>query len=134
VIPTRHYELSPQFQYQFSDYFAARIGYRSLNYKTEDGSREFDGDISGLMLGVGWTFPKHEPPAPPPPPAKPAPAPVAAKRRQILTATASSMRTTAAPTRRVATESGRGLLVRRQLYSSSSRSILQSSPILTSRR
>jgi len=27
-----HYELSPQFQYQFSDYFALRIGYRSLSY------------------------------------------------------------------------------------------------------
>ena len=70
-----HYELSPQFQYQFSDYFAARIGYRSLNYKMEDGDREFDGDISGLMIGVGWTFPRHEPPAPPP---APAPAPAAA--------------------------------------------------------
>jgi outer membrane protein OmpA-like peptidoglycan-associated protein len=74
-----HYELSPQFQYQFSDYFAARIGYRSLNYKMEDGPREFDGDISGLMLGLGWTFPRREPPAPPPAPAPaPQPAPAAA--------------------------------------------------------
>jgi outer membrane protein OmpA-like peptidoglycan-associated protein len=84
-----HFELSPQFQYQFSDSFALRFGYRSLNYELEEGSegsenyRAFDGDLSGLMVGVGWMFPKRQPaePAPPPAPApapapEPAPAPV----------------------------------------------------------
>jgi outer membrane protein OmpA-like peptidoglycan-associated protein len=93
-----HYELSPQIQYQFSDYFALRIGYRSLAYEIEEGSynpapgvaptavagpgnnyRKFDGDIAGAVIGIGWTFPKKQEPvapapapaaAPPPPPPK----------------------------------------------------------------
>jgi len=81
------YELQPQIQYQFSDNFAARFGYRSLNYRVSEGKRangnfnELDGSISGLILGLGWTFPaKHEkaPPPPPPPPKPVAPAPKAA--------------------------------------------------------
>jgi outer membrane protein OmpA-like peptidoglycan-associated protein len=83
-----HYELQPQIQYQFSDNFAARFGYRRLHYETESGVpdttsyRKFDGDFSGLILGVGWTFPAPKEPvvaaAPPPPPApRPAPPPPA---------------------------------------------------------
>lgn len=82
-----HFELSPQFQYQFSDSFALRFGYRTLSYDIEEGSksaetyRRFDGDITGLMVGVGWTFPTRQPvePAPQPAPAAaPAPAPAPA--------------------------------------------------------
>ena len=85
-----HYELSPQVQYQFSDSFAARFGYRRLNYEVSEGNEgtidfnEFDGSLSGFMIGVGWTFPTRQEPivaaAPTPRPApapKPAPAPVA---------------------------------------------------------
>jgi outer membrane protein OmpA-like peptidoglycan-associated protein len=84
------YELWPQFQYQFSDNFALRFGYRTLHYRVSEGRKavgnfnELDGDIQGLTLGLGWTFPGHKekaapppPPPPPPPPAKPAPPPVA---------------------------------------------------------
>jgi outer membrane protein OmpA-like peptidoglycan-associated protein len=89
-----HYELSPQIQYQFSDYFALRIGYRSLAYEIEEGRisttaddsnyRKFDGDISGAVIGIGWTFPRRQEPvapapapaAAPPPPPPPAAAPV----------------------------------------------------------
>jgi outer membrane protein OmpA-like peptidoglycan-associated protein len=79
-----HYELSPQFQYQFSDSFALRLGYRSLNYDIENGNegnenyRRFDGDISGLMVGVGWVFPARQAPAPEPVAAAPVPAPAPA--------------------------------------------------------
>lgn len=84
-----HYELSPQFQFQFSDSFALRLGYRSLSYDIEEGRiaadpedsnyRRWDGDISGAMIGIGWTFPKRqEPVAAAPAPAAPPPAPVAA--------------------------------------------------------
>lgn len=81
-----HFELSPQLQYQFADSFALRFGYRSLNYELSSGSRststtpgnyrKFDGDMSGLLIGVGWTFPKRAEPAPAPAvAAAPAPAP-----------------------------------------------------------
>lgn len=79
-----HYELSPQFQYQFSDSFALRFGYRRLHYETENGRpgadnyREMDADMAGLMVGVGWTFPKRHEPAAEPVAAAPAPAPAAA--------------------------------------------------------
>jgi len=80
------YELWPQVQYQFSDDFALRFGYRTLHYEVSDGKKalgnyaKIDADISGLTLGLGWTFPGHKeapppPPPPPPPPAKPAPTP-----------------------------------------------------------
>lgn len=80
------YELMPQFQYRFSDYFALRFGYKRIYYDTNsghDGSadyREFDGSFSGPFIGLGWLFPAPgkpapvaravEPPPPPPPPAK----------------------------------------------------------------
>jgi outer membrane protein OmpA-like peptidoglycan-associated protein len=80
-----HYELMPQFQYNFSDYFALRFGYKRIYYDVNDGKkytssyREFDGSFSGPFVGLGWTFPEHNkpkpaeaplPPPPPPPPAK----------------------------------------------------------------
>jgi outer membrane protein OmpA-like peptidoglycan-associated protein len=83
-----HWEMQPQVQYQFSDYFALRFGYRTLHYEVEEGRkntagyRNADVDISGLLIGLGWTFPRHEEEvvAPPPAPApRPVPAPVAAK-------------------------------------------------------
>ena len=50
------YSMMPQLQYQFSDSFAARFGYKKLHYEfDEDGDNEID--LSGLFLGVGWTFP-----------------------------------------------------------------------------
>ena len=87
-----HFELSPQVQYQFADSFALRFGYRTLSYELESGSRstdetpgtyrKFDGTMSGLFLGVGWTFPQRAEPAPvvaaaPPPAPAPAPPPAA---------------------------------------------------------
>ncbi len=77
------YTMMPQLQYQFSDSFALRFGYKKLYYKFKDGNsnNELDSSFSGAFLGVGWTFPvRSERPAPPPPApvAKPAPAPVVA--------------------------------------------------------
>jgi outer membrane protein OmpA-like peptidoglycan-associated protein len=84
-----HYELQPEFQYQFADSFALRIGYRSLNYEVSSGAkntedyRAIDGSLSGFLVGVGWTFPAHRQavaavPAPAPALApEPQPAPVA---------------------------------------------------------
>ncbi len=57
------YSMMPQVQYQFSNAFAARFGYKKLYYKESDGSKgnntyqQFDGDVSGMFIGVGWTFP-----------------------------------------------------------------------------
>jgi outer membrane protein OmpA-like peptidoglycan-associated protein len=76
-----HYELQPQIQYQFSDSFAFRFGYRTLHYEVEDGNSgdddygKLDVDFSGLMFGVGWVFPARADELPPPPPAPPPPAP-----------------------------------------------------------
>lgn len=78
------YELMPQFQYNFSDYFALRFGYKRIYYDVNEGKkytpnyREFDGSFSGPFVGIGWTFPTRTkpaevaqvPPPPPPPPAK----------------------------------------------------------------
>ena len=74
------YSMMPQLQYQFSESFAARFGYKKLHYEFDDGGPNKDIDLSGFFVGVGWTFPpRHEKPTPPPPPAaQPAPAPVAA--------------------------------------------------------
>ncbi len=64
-----HYELNPEFQYQLSDSFAMRFGFRSLHYDTSSGTRgapgyqAFDGDLSGFLIGVGWTFPARQEPA-----------------------------------------------------------------------
>jgi len=51
------YELQPQFQYDFTDTWAMRIGYRRLYYDTE-GSRgnSFDGAFHGFFIGFGGTF------------------------------------------------------------------------------
>ena len=81
------YELQPQFQFQMSEHWAMRFGYRRLYYdiKAESGNR-FDGAFQGLIIGIGGTFgskpvprvaeraPEPAPaakPAPPPPPPPP---------------------------------------------------------------
>jgi uncharacterized protein (DUF736 family) len=62
----RTYEIGPEIQYEFSRSFAARFGYRKLYYKESSGNknapgyRQFDGDMNGLILGVGWTFPRRD--------------------------------------------------------------------------
>jgi hypothetical protein len=59
------YELMPQLQYQFADSFALRFGYKRLYYKQDKHPRntpafeEMDASLSGLFVGVGWTFPTH---------------------------------------------------------------------------
>lgn len=51
------WELWPQLQYNFSDRWAARVGYRRLHYDIEgDAGNEFDAAFHGLTLGVGWIF------------------------------------------------------------------------------
>jgi len=50
------WELQPQFQYQFTDTFEARLGYRTIHYKfTKDGNR-LNIDLSGLVVGFGVMF------------------------------------------------------------------------------
>jgi hypothetical protein len=51
------YTLMPQIQYQFSDSFAARFGYKKLYFKWKDNTNEVETSFSGVFLGVGWTFP-----------------------------------------------------------------------------
>jgi hypothetical protein len=59
------YELMPQLQYQFADSFALRFGYKRLYYKENSGPKNaprfelIDGDLAGLFVGVGWTFPSR---------------------------------------------------------------------------
>ena len=76
------YTIQPQLQFQFSESFAARFGYKKIHYEWEDNNGpDSDIDLSGLFVGVGWTFPARKPEvAPPPPPPAPAakPAPVVA--------------------------------------------------------
>jgi opacity protein-like surface antigen len=51
------YELQPQFQYQFSQNWAARLGYRILSYDIEyDANNKVDVSFSGFILGLGGTF------------------------------------------------------------------------------
>lgn len=56
------YELQPQLHYRITPSVTAAVGYRKLHYKIDSGQKgtstysEFDGDMEGLMLGVGWTF------------------------------------------------------------------------------
>ncbi len=50
------YELFPQFQYQITDHMAARLGYRTVGYKFEEGDNELNISMSGLIVGVGLTF------------------------------------------------------------------------------
>ncbi len=77
------YTLMPQLQFQFSESFAGRFGYKKIHYEWDDNGPNSDIDLSGLFVGVGWTFPARKPevapPPPPPPPAAAAkPAPVVA--------------------------------------------------------
>ncbi|HAL92516.1 MAG TPA: hypothetical protein DCM68_05765 [Verrucomicrobia bacterium] len=50
------YELFPQFQYQITDHMAARLGYRTVGYKFEEGDNELNINLAGLIVGVGLTF------------------------------------------------------------------------------
>ena len=56
------YELQPQLHYLWSPSLTLAVGYRTLHYEEKSGQqgtpsrREFDGDLSGLMLGFGWRF------------------------------------------------------------------------------
>jgi outer membrane protein OmpA-like peptidoglycan-associated protein len=77
------YTMMPQVQYQFSDSFALRVGYKKLYYKFKSNNNELEPAIEGAFLGVGWTFPARAEkvavkPPPPPPVAKPAPVVAAA--------------------------------------------------------
>ncbi len=50
------WELQPQLQYQFTDTFEGRLGYRTIHYKfTKDGNR-LNIDLSGLIVGFGVMF------------------------------------------------------------------------------
>jgi len=77
------YEVMPQFQYNFTDLFSVRFGYKKIYYDVNSGHKDttdyraFDGSFSGPFIGVGFNFPQHEKPAPvaavaPPPPPPPA--------------------------------------------------------------
>ena len=51
------YELQPEFQYDVSDSMSVRFGYRRVYYKEEFSSKsEFDGSMSGFVLGLGVTL------------------------------------------------------------------------------
>ena len=51
------YELQPQFQYDFTETIAARLGYRRLYYKyTSDNDVEFKLTYSGFIAGVSFLF------------------------------------------------------------------------------
>lgn len=51
------YELMPQFQYDFTDALAMRVGYRRLYYDFEgDRGNSFDGALHGFFIGLGLTF------------------------------------------------------------------------------
>lgn len=50
------YELFPQFQYQITDSIVARLGYRRVGWNFEDGDKEMNMGMSGLIAGVGVTF------------------------------------------------------------------------------
>ena len=73
------YMLMPQLQYQFADSFAARFGYKTVHYESDNNDEI---DISGLFVGLGWTFPARAKPVV----AAPAPAPVMAKPAPVVAA------------------------------------------------
>ena len=54
----KRYELQPQFQYQFRENIALRLGYRRLYYDIESGNRQnaWKGSFQGFIIGVGGTF------------------------------------------------------------------------------
>ncbi len=50
------WELSPQFEYVYSEKLDVRFGYRSLNYKFKKGGDEVDVSLAGIILGLGFRF------------------------------------------------------------------------------
>lgn len=50
------YEMFPQIQYQITDHVAARLGYRTVGWKFEEGDNELNIRMSGLIAGLGFTF------------------------------------------------------------------------------
>src|SRR5262245_64920446 len=54
------YSLMPQLQWQFSDSFALRFGYKKLYYEFKDNGNGLDTTFSGPFLGVGWTLPERK--------------------------------------------------------------------------
>jgi len=52
------YELQPQLEYQITDVFAARAGYRRVGWQLdiEDSDDEFDFSLAGLIFGVAISF------------------------------------------------------------------------------
>ncbi len=64
------YTLSPQVQWDFSDSFAMRFGFKKVNYQWNKGVngtanyRELNIDTEGPFVGLGWMFPSRKKPAP----------------------------------------------------------------------
>ncbi len=51
------YELWPQFQYQISEHWAGRLGYRRLYYDIEDDdANKWKGGFQGWVIGLGGTW------------------------------------------------------------------------------
>lgn len=56
------YELQPQLHYRLSPDLTLAVAYRRLHYDVSSGRkntlnyREFDGDISGMLVGLAWRF------------------------------------------------------------------------------
>jgi hypothetical protein len=51
------YELWPQVQYQISEHWAARFGYRRLYYDIrDDDANKWNGGFQGPVIGVGGTW------------------------------------------------------------------------------
>lgn len=50
------YELYPQLRYQITEHITARIGYRSIGYRTKNGDNKLDFDLTGFTAGLGATF------------------------------------------------------------------------------
>ena len=50
------YGMQPQLQYQVTDSFAVRFGYRTVNYELEEGDIEADFSFAGPMIGLGFAF------------------------------------------------------------------------------
>lgn len=51
------YEMAPQIQWDFSNAFAARFGYRKMFYEEGNGDEKLDIAFQGLFVGMGWIFP-----------------------------------------------------------------------------
>ena len=50
------WQLVGTLEYQFSDWFAARAGYRHLKVDYEDGGFVWDVDLSGPIVGATFRF------------------------------------------------------------------------------